>query len=225
VTPEQDSQPETAAETRVGVEPEVEVEPDMEVVELDAPQPTPWGGRRRRGVALLVVALAAVLVVAALGALVLARADGRLGGGGSAAGPPGQVGVPWERGLLSLDGLTVAVRFEGVADSGDEVCGAHYTGLSSALPGALRVTVITIPGPGPDDGSACPDRRAVRCTEVRLPYPPGDQPIVDAMTGEAPPLEQVPTSLGPATDGSGSGSPGTGLDAAPGDLCAELTAN
>ena len=180
---------------------------------------------RRRGVALLAVALAAMLMVAALGALVLARADGRLGSGGSAAGPPGQVGVPWERGLLSLDGLTLAVRFEGVADSGDEVCGAHYTGLSSALPGALRVTVITIPGPGPTDGSTCPDRRAVRCTEVRLPFPPGDQPIVDAMTGEAPPLEQVPTSLGPATVGSGAGSPGAGPTPRPATSAPELTAN
>jgi len=223
VTQEPDSQPETTAEA----EGEVDVEPqgEPEVVELAAPRPTTDGGGRRRGVALLAVALAAVLMVTALGALMLARADGRLRSGGSAAGPPGQVGVPWERGLLSLDGLTLAVRFEGIADSGDEVCGAHYTGLSSALPGALRVTVITIPGPSPADGSTCPDRRAVRCTEVKLPFPPGDQAIVDAMTGGAPPLEQVPTSLSPATVGSGAGSPGAGLDAAPGDLCAELTAN
>ena len=206
-------------------EQDIELEVAPEIVELGAPEPTSGGDGRRRGVALLAVGLAAVVVVAALGALVLARADGRLGGRGSAAGPPGQVGVPWERGLLSLDGLTLAVRFEGVADSSDQVCGAHYTGLSSALPGALRVTVITIPGPSPADGSTCPDRRAVRCTEVKLPFPPGDQAIVDAMTGGAPPLEQVPTSLSPATVGSGAGSPGAGLDAAPGDLCAELTAN
>jgi hypothetical protein len=184
--------------------------------------------RRRTGV-LIGGALAVVLIVAGLVAIAMWRADGRLSvgrGAGEAAGPPGQVGVPWERGLLSLDGLTVAVRFEGVPRSGDEACGAHYVGLSSALAGALRVTVITIPGPGPSDGSTCPDEHAVRCAEVRLPYPPGNQPILDAMTGQAPPLEQVPTTLGPASAGSAGSAPASGSAAAsaPGDLCAELTA-
>jgi hypothetical protein len=202
------------------------------MVELGPPEPVDGVATRRRGPIVAAVAVA-VLVLGGLGALVWSKADDRLGGS-TAAGPPGQVGVPWERGLLSLDGTTLAVRFEGVAGSGDEVCGAHYTGLSAALPGALRVTVITIPGPGPADGSTCPGERAVRCTEVRLPYPPGNQPVVDAMTGEAPPLEQVPTSLGPATAGSGTDATGgtgadtgtdAGHDSTPGDLCAELTAS
>jgi hypothetical protein len=195
----------------------------------DALAPPEGSAPRRRTGVLIGAALAVVVIVAGLAAVAMWRADGRLsvgGGAGEAAGPPGQVGVPWERGLLALDGLTVAVRFEGVPRSGDEPCGAHYLGLSSALAGALRVTVITIPGPGPSDGSTCPDEHAVRCTEVRLPYPPGDQQILDAMTGLAPPLEQVPTTLGPASAGSGGSAPASGsaTASAPGDLCAELTA-
>jgi hypothetical protein len=180
----------------------------------------PERGRSARPIARgtrLVVAVAVVLVVVAGGALVVWRADDRLSVGG-AAGPPGQVGVPWERALLSLDGERVAVRFEGAPLGGDQPCGAYYVGLSSALRQALRVTVITLPGPDAPDGGACPADRTTRCVEVRLPYPPDGRPILDTMTGVAPPLEQAPTTLGTAGH-----APGAGGGEAPGDLCAQLT--
>jgi hypothetical protein len=163
-----------------------------------------------------------VLLILGVGAaLVLWKADQRLSRGSGAAGPPGQVGVPWERALLSVDGERVAVRFEGAPLGGDQPCGAWYVGLSAALRQALRVTVITLPGPDPADGGACPADRSARCVEVRLPYPPGDLPILDTMTGEAPPVDQAPTSLGPAGAGAGAGN--AAQTDAPGDLCAQLT--
>jgi hypothetical protein len=189
----------------------------------------PIGGVPR---ALSVLAvLVAVAVAVSLGALVLRRADDRLSGGRGGPAPAGQVGVPWDRALLSTDGGRVAVRFEGSPLGGDQPCGAYYVGLSTALNDALRVTVITLPGPEPTDGGPCPDGRAVRCVEVQLPYPPGDRPVVDAMTGAAPALEQAPTSLGGASQedgaGGGNGSGETTADGsggeAPGDLCAQLT--
>jgi hypothetical protein len=183
----------------------------------------PWP--RITGGARLPSVLFVLLIVGVGAALVLWKADQRLSRGSGAAGPPGQVGVPWERALLSVDGERVAVRFEGVPLGGDQPCGAWYIGLSAALRHALRVTVITLPGPDVTDGGTCPADRSARCVEVRLPYPPGDLPILDTMTGEAPPMDRAPASLGPA--GAGVGDTGEtdtpGKTGAPGDLCAELT--
>jgi hypothetical protein len=149
------------------------------------------------------LALVAVLAVLGAASLVIAGADRRLPGRGGGSGPPGQVGVAWDRGLLSADGERLAVAFVGRRQGGDQTCGAWYVGLSAALRGALRVTVITIPGPGPSGApgadATCPtDDRSPRCAEVRLPYPPGGQPIVDAMTGRVPPMRQAtePTGTG-----------------------------
>ena len=151
------------------------------------------------GAALLVT----LAVVAGL-ALWMARRSEGLGGGGAPGGdPPGQVGVAWEVGLLSPQGDRMAVRFPGVAEAGDRPCGAHYIGLVGATLEGLRVTVITIPGAQlaaeatGGDPATCPDPApTMRCTELRLPYPPDDRPVYDGVGGISRPV----ATAGPAGD-------------------------
>jgi hypothetical protein len=138
-----------------------------------------------------VSAAVVVVVLVGLGMLTWAADDHLPSGRG--VDPPGQVGVGWEEGVLSPDGSRLAVRFTGVAEGGDQPCGAWYIGLSAALLHAQRVTIITMPGATLAAGGPCPAPVAPRCSEVRLPYPPGGDPIIDGTSGEARPVRTSAT--------------------------------